>query len=119
MEDRANVNAETMDPVTREIDRALHALASGGGDLPDHANRLGGILFSPPRVLVRVTPRGGRDAVTVDDDGGIHIRVTAAPEDGKANAAVRKLLAKALGIAPTRLTLTGGATSRDKLFRVD
>ena len=71
------------------------------------------------RIAVRVTPRGGREALTRDDAGAIHIRVTAPPEDGKANAAVRKLLARALGIAPSRLTLTGGATSRDKVFRID
>jgi len=71
------------------------------------------------RIAVRVTPRGGRDAVTLDEAGGIHVRVTAAPEDGKANVAVRKLLARALGIAPSRLTLTGGTTSRDKVFRID
>lgn len=71
------------------------------------------------RIAVRVTPRGGRDAVTLDEAGVIHVRVTTAPEDGKANAAVRKLLARALGVAPSRLTLTGGATSRDKVFRVD
>lgn len=71
------------------------------------------------RIAVRVTPRGGRDAVTVDEAQQVHIRVTAPPEDGKANAAVRKLLARAMGIAPSRLTLVGGATARDKLFRVD
>ena len=41
------------------------------------------------------------------------------PEDGKANAAVIKLLAKALGVAKSRLVLVRGATSRDKLFRID
>ena len=71
------------------------------------------------RIAVRVTPRGGREALTRDDAGAIHIRVTALPEDGKANEAVRKLLARALRIAPSRLTLVGGATARDKLFRVD
>ena len=71
------------------------------------------------RIAVRVTPRGGRDALTLDEAGAIHVRVTAPPEDGKANAAVQKLLARALGIAPGRLTLVGGATARDKLFRVD
>ena len=59
------------------------------------------------------------EALTLDEAGGIHVRVTAAPEDGRANAAVRKLLARAMGIAPSRLTLVGGATARDKLFRVD
>lgn len=71
------------------------------------------------RIAVRVTPRGGRDALVLDEGGGIHVRVTAPPEDGRANSAVRKLLARALGIAPSRLTLVGGATSRNKLFRID
>lgn len=71
------------------------------------------------RIAVRVTPRGGRDALTLDAAGGIHIRVTAPPEDGRANDATRKLLARALGIAPTRLTLVGGAAARDKLFQID
>lgn len=71
------------------------------------------------RIAVRVTPRGGRDALVLDEAGSIHVRVTAPPEDGRANAAVRKLLARALGIAPSRLTLVGGATARDKLFRID
>ena len=47
--------------------------------------------------------------MTVDEAQQVHIRVTATPEDGKANAAVRKLLARAMGIAPSRLTLVGGA----------
>ena len=77
-------------------------------------------LFQPgARIAVRVTPRGGRDALVLDEASSIHVRVTAPPEDGRANAAVRKLLARALGIAPSRLTLVGGATSRDKLFRID
>lgn len=71
------------------------------------------------RIAVRVTPRGGRDALVLDEAGSIHVRVTAPPEDGRANAAVRKLLARVLGIAPSRLTLVGGATARDKLFRID
>lgn len=71
------------------------------------------------RIAVRVTPRGGRDALVLDEAGGIHIRVTAPPEDGRANLATAALLARALGIAPSRLTLVGGAKSRDKLFRID
>jgi uncharacterized protein YggU (UPF0235/DUF167 family) len=71
------------------------------------------------RLSVWVTPRAGCNALGVDESGAIAVRVTAAPEDGKANAAVRKLLAKALGVAPSRLTLVAGATARDKLFRID
>ncbi|MDO5704494.1 MAG: DUF167 domain-containing protein [Paracoccus sp. (in: a-proteobacteria)] len=69
-------------------------------------------------IAVRVTPRAGRNAV-VAEDGAIRVYVTTVPEDGKANAAVQKLLAKAVGVARTRLVLVRGATARDKLFRVE
>ena len=90
-----------------------------GAGAPSVAERPWRAVAGGLEIRVRVTPRGGRDALTLDDAGAIHVRVTAPPEDGKANAAVRKLLARALGIAPSRLTLVGGATSRDKLFRID
>lgn len=48
----------------------------------------------------------------------IPVHVIAPPEDGKANEAVRKLVAKALGVAKTRLTLIRGTTARDKTFRI-
>ncbi|GGH52243.1 DUF167 domain-containing protein [Frigidibacter albus] len=67
---------------------------------------------------VRVTPRASRNAVLAEG-GEIRVYVTVVPEDGKANAAVQKLLAKALGVAKSRLVLIRGATSRDKLFRLD
>jgi len=69
-------------------------------------------------IAVRVTPKASRNAVTVDGDT-IRVHVTTVPEDGKANAAVVKLLAKSLGVAKSRLVLTRGATSREKVFRVD
>ena len=68
-------------------------------------------------IAVRVTPRASRNAVEVQD-GAIRVKVTAVPEDGKANAAVVKLLAKALGVPKSRLELIRGATARDKVFRV-
>ena len=69
-------------------------------------------------IAVRVTPRAARNAVTLDGET-IRVTVTVVPEDGKANAAVVKLLAKALGVAKSRLVLVRGASSRDKVFRVD
>lgn len=69
-------------------------------------------------IALRVIPRAGRNAVEIDAEGGIRVRVTAVPEDGKANAEVARLLAKALGLPKSRLVLVRGATSRDKLFRV-
>jgi hypothetical protein len=69
-------------------------------------------------LAVRVTPKASRNAV-VREAGAIRVYVTVVPEDGKANAAVVKLLAKALGVAKSRLTLLRGASGRDKLFRLD
>lgn len=66
---------------------------------------------------VKVTPHARRNAIS-DDGGMIRISVTAAPEDGKATAAVAEALAYALGVAKTRLSLVRGATSRDKVFRL-
>lgn len=70
------------------------------------------------QITVRVTPRAARNRIT-QDDGQIRVYVTTVPEDGKANAAVQKLLAKALGVAKSRLTLMRGQTARDKTFVID
>jgi uncharacterized protein YggU (UPF0235/DUF167 family) len=69
-------------------------------------------------ISVRVTPKASRNAVVCQDET-IKVYVTTVPENGKATAAVQKLLAKSMGIAKSRLTLVRGQSSRDKLFRVD
>jgi len=68
---------------------------------------------------VRVQPRARRNEVVEQAGGVFRVRVTAAPEGGEANRAVIALLADALGVAPSRIALVRGATSRDKLFRVE
>ena len=65
-----------------------------------------------------VTPKASRNEIR-EEDGQLRIYVTTVPEDGKANAAVQKLLAKALGLPKSRLVLVRGATSRDKAFRIE
>lgn len=76
-------------------------------------------LACPGTVLtLRVTPRARRNTVAVEGDL-LRIHVTAPPEDGKANRAVIRLLADALGLAPSRLTVIRGESSRDKLVRLD
>jgi uncharacterized protein YggU (UPF0235/DUF167 family) len=67
---------------------------------------------------VRVTPNARRAGVEVVE-GVIRIAVTETPEAGRATEAARASLAKALGVAKTRLNLVRGATSRDKLFRLE
>jgi uncharacterized protein YggU (UPF0235/DUF167 family) len=66
---------------------------------------------------VRVTPRAAREALVATDEG-IRIYVTAPPEGGRATEAARALLARALGLAPSRLELLRGVASRDKVFRI-
>jgi len=53
------------------------------------------------------------------DGFSIKVWTTAAPTDGQANEAVRRLLAKALGLAPSRLSLVRGDSSRSKVFEVE
>lgn len=69
-------------------------------------------------IALRVTPKASRNAIVAGEEG-LRAYVTVVPEDGKANAEVAKLLAKALGIAKSRLVLLRGQTARDKVFRVE
>lgn len=73
---------------------------------------------SEGRLAVRVTPGARTEGVEIEGDRVI-IKVRAKPQDGAANAAVLVLLAKALGSAPSRLALLRGATSREKLIRIE
>jgi hypothetical protein len=69
-------------------------------------------------LQVRVQPKARRNEIVEQPDGSFRVRVTAAPAGGEANRAVIGLLAKAFGVAPSRVALVHGATSRDKLFRI-
>lgn len=69
-------------------------------------------------VAVRLTPKAARDAIEgIEMHGGrtvLKARVRAAPEKGKANSALEKLMAKWLGIAQSRVSLVSGGASRLK-----
>ena len=69
-------------------------------------------------VTVRVTPRAKHNAVTGVRNGMLEIRCTAPPADGKANKAVGRALADHLDVAPSKVTLIRGHTSRTKQFLV-
>ncbi|MCW5940769.1 MAG: DUF167 domain-containing protein [Fimbriimonadaceae bacterium] len=69
-------------------------------------------------VAVRVTPRSSRNRVEADGDT-VRVWVNAAPTDGEANAAVCELLAKALGVPKSSVSVVRGQTSRSKRLRVD
>jgi uncharacterized protein (TIGR00251 family) len=71
------------------------------------------------RIAVRVQPRARRDELAGERAGTLLVRVTAPPVEGRANDAVRKLLAKQLGIAAGRVSVVRGASSRDKMVEVE
>ena len=76
-------------------------------------------LAVPGTVLrVRARPGARRNLVT-EAEAGLSVETTEAAEGGRANAAILRLLGKALGVAPGRLTLLRGATARQKLIRLD
>ena len=66
---------------------------------------------------MRVTPGAKTEGVEIAD-GRVLVKVRTKPEDGKASAAVLALLASALGVAPSKVEMLRGATSREKLFRI-
>lgn len=71
------------------------------------------------RLPVRLTPRAARDAIAgFDERGRLLVRVTAPPVDGAANVACVRLVAKALGVAPSRVSLIRGRHARDKVLEV-
>jgi len=70
------------------------------------------------RYTVRVKPGAKKAAIRKSADAEYEIAVTAQPERGRATDAVRRALADALGVAPSRLSLVMGATSRTKVFEL-
>ena len=74
--------------------------------------------------MVRLTPKGGRDAIDgvdclADGRAVLKARVRAAASDGEANAALVRLLAKSLGVAPRQVSLIAGETARLKRLRIE
>jgi uncharacterized protein YggU (UPF0235/DUF167 family) len=70
------------------------------------------------KLLVKVSPKAARNAVLGWHDDMLKIAVTAAPERGKANAAVQAVLADALCVPKSAITLLHGETQSRKLFDI-
>jgi uncharacterized protein (TIGR00251 family) len=75
-------------------------------------------------LSLRVTPRGGRDAIDgietlANGRSVVKVRVRAIAEGGEANRAVTELLAKSLGVSRASVRLLSGTTSRIKQIAVD
>lgn len=76
------------------------------------------------RLAVRLTPRGGRDAIdgwASGPDGRPYLkaRVSAPPMEGEANAALTVLLAKALGVSKSSVRIAAGQTGRLKSVEIE
>ncbi len=71
-------------------------------------------LDTGSRMRLRVKAGARRDGINGVHGGALKLTVTAAPERGKANRAVLALLAKALEVAPSSLSILSGASSPDK-----
>jgi uncharacterized protein YggU (UPF0235/DUF167 family) len=74
-------------------------------------------------VTVRLTPRGGRDAIDgiearSDGQRVLKARVRTAATEGEANAALTALLARAAGVPPRNVVLVSGATARIKRLTI-
>ncbi|MBN1586223.1 MAG: DUF167 domain-containing protein, partial [Candidatus Omnitrophica bacterium] len=74
--------------------------------------------FKGRLVEVRVVPKAGAEGVECIGEDQYKVRVTVAPEKGKANARVLQLLAKELNCAPSNLKVVRGESSRTKWVRV-
>lgn len=74
-------------------------------------------------LMVRLTPKGGRDAVDGIDElsngrAVLKARVRAAPSGGEANAALCKLIAKSVGVPPRDVSIAAGDSARIKRLAI-
>ena len=69
-------------------------------------------------ITVKVVPGASRDRIAGPLGDALKIQVAAPPERGKANAAVEKLLANALGVSAKNVTVVKGLTSPRKTVHV-
>ena len=78
-------------------------------------------LTAHPRgtvLRVRARPGARVDAILGEHAGALRIAVTAAPERGKANAAIARSLAEAIGCRPSEIEILSGEGSREKRFLI-
>jgi uncharacterized protein len=71
------------------------------------------------RLRVTVSPGASRTELVGRHGDGWRVRVTAAPERGRANEALCRLLAEALGVPPASVRVVGGGAARSKVVEVD
>ncbi len=70
------------------------------------------------RIVVQVRPNAGRNEVVRCLEGVWHLRIAAAPVQGRANRELVRFLAEALGLSPSSLSIQRGMTSRRKVIGI-
>jgi uncharacterized protein len=68
---------------------------------------------------IKVTPQSGRQQFVRDKSGIIKCFLKSAPEGGKANEELMKLIGKLVGVSQEHIRLIQGATSRKKVLKID
>jgi uncharacterized protein (TIGR00251 family) len=91
-------------------------MARPAPSLPDAA-KLRARIDEGGRLAVKVTPGAREESVTLSD-GAVLVKVRAPADKGAANEAVLQVVARALGLASSRVTLLRGGTSRQKVLKV-
>jgi len=69
-------------------------------------------------LILRVSPKSSSDAILGWHGEALKVKVRAAPENGRANAAVIAVLSGALNIPQKSVTIESGQTSRNKRVRI-
>ena len=70
-------------------------------------------------LTLKVIPKSSRDEIVgVQESGALKVKVTAAPEKGKANVAVCEVLARAFAVSRRNVTILQGETSQNKRVRI-
>lgn len=67
---------------------------------------------------MRVSPRASREGLGGEREGALVVKVTAPPVEGAANAALTRVVARALRVPASSVEVVRGATGRDKVLRV-
>ncbi|MBN1592729.1 MAG: YggU family protein [Candidatus Coatesbacteria bacterium] len=70
-------------------------------------------------IQLRAQPGASRNEIVLDSEGRLKVRVTAAAVEGAANRSVIKLLAKALSVPKSSISIQSGEASRDKVLLVE
>jgi hypothetical protein len=72
------------------------------------------------KISVHLKPNSRhREEVVVNDDGSLTVYAKAPAIEGRANVATAKLLAEHFSVAPSKVKLLHGATSKNKIFEID